>query len=302
MKCAIAFAILTFLYPCAILAQQPEGIDSRHTITVDGDATIQVQPNQIVVSLSEQRGAMPMRGMLDCKLNGIDVIDAASFYELITGKLLIENIRPSSLIYAEGFRVTPLVLFMKRVADILLSTVGLITALPLAPLIALLIRLDSPGPVFYRQVRVGQGEKNFLLYKFRTMLQDSEADTGAVWARENDPRVTRVGAFLRKSRLDEIPQLLNVLRGDISLIGPRPERPEFVEELKKIIPYYSERHIIKPGLTGWAQVRYPYGASVEDAIEKLKYDLYYHKNLSFVLDMTIILDTIKIVLIREGGR
>jgi len=258
--------------------------------------------DHIIVSLSEHRGVMPMRGMLACKLSGIEVTDAVSFYEEMTGKLLIENIRPSSLIYCEGFHVTPVNLFMKRVSDILFAMIGLILALPLIPLIALLIKLDSRGPVFYKQVRVGQGEKNFLLYKFRTMLQDSEADTGAVWARENDPRVTRVGAFLRKSRLDEIPQLLNVLRGDISLIGPRPERPEFVEELKKIIPYYSERHIIKPGLTGWAQVRYPYGASVEDAIEKLKYDLYYHKNLSFVLDMTIILDTIKVVLIREGGR
>jgi sugar transferase (PEP-CTERM system associated) len=258
--------------------------------------------DHIIVSLSEHRGVMPMRGMLACKLSGIEVTDAVSFYEEMTGKLLIENIRPSSLIYCEGFHVTPVNLFMKRVSDILFATAGLILALPLIPLIALLIKLDSRGPVFYKQVRVGQGERKFLLYKFRTMVQDSEADTGAVWARENDPRITRVGAFLRKSRLDEIPQLLNVLRGDISLIGPRPERPEFVEELKKIIPYYSERHIIKPGLTGWAQVRYPYGASVEDAIEKLKYDLYYHKNLSFVLDMTIILDTIKVVLIREGGR
>ena len=180
--------------------------------------------------------------------------------------------------------------------------VGLVLVLPLFPLIAVLIKLDSRGPVFYRQMRVGQGEKKFMLYKFRTMVQDSETGTGAVWAQKNDPRVTRVGAFLRKSRLDELPQLFNVLEGDLSFIGPRPERPEFIEELKRIIPYYSERHVIKPGLTGWAQVKYPYGASVQDAIEKLKYDLYYLKNLSFVLDMTIILDTIKVVLLREGSR
>ncbi len=261
-----------------------------------------VRADHIVVSLSEHRGTMPLQGMLSCKLSGIEVTDAVSFYEMMTGKLLLESIRPSSLIYCEGFKITRLNLLMKRVGDILFATLGLILTLPLFPLIGLLIKLGSRGPVFYRQMRVGQGDKKFKLYKFRTMAQDSEAATGAVWAQKNDPRITRVGAFLRKSRLDELPQLFNVLWGDISFIGPRPERPEFIEELKRVIPYYSERHVIKPGLTGWAQVKYPYGASVQDAIEKLKYDLYYLKNLSFVLDMTIILDTVKVVLLREGGR
>ncbi len=261
-----------------------------------------IKADHIVVSLSEHRGILPLHGMLACKLNGIEVTDAVSFYEMMTGKLLLENIRPSSLIYCEGFKITRLNLFLKRVGDILFAAVGLVLVLPFFPLIALLIKLDSRGPAFYKQMRVGQGEKNFMLYKFRTMARDSENDTGAVWAQKNDPRVTRVGSFLRKSRLDELPQLFNVLRGDLSFIGPRPERPEFIEELKKIIPYYSERHVIKPGLTGWAQVKYPYGASVQDAIEKLKYDLYYLKNLSFVLDMTVVLDTVKVVLLREGSR
>ena len=174
--------------------------------------------------------------------------------------------------------------------------------LPFIPLIALAIKLDSPGPIFFRQLRVGEREKNFILYKFRTMLDDAENGTGAIWAQEKDPRVTRVGNFFRKSRIDEIPQLFNVLMGDMSLVGPRPERPEFIDKLKKVIPYYSERHFVKPGVTGWAQVRYPYGASVEDALEKLRYDLYYIKNLSITFDLMIILETVNVVLFRRGGR
>jgi exopolysaccharide biosynthesis polyprenyl glycosylphosphotransferase len=183
-----------------------------------------------------------------------------------------------------------------------LSTVGLLLTLPFFPLIALAITIDSPGPVFFRQLRVGNREKPFMLYKFRTMRQDAEEQTGATWATKNDPRVTKLGRFFRNSRIDEIPQLINVLRGDMSFIGPRPERPEFVEKLNQIIPYYSKRHFIKPGLTGWAQVRYSYGSSVEDAIEKLRYDLYYIKNLSPFLDTLIFLETIKVVLFGRGGR
>jgi lipopolysaccharide/colanic/teichoic acid biosynthesis glycosyltransferase len=173
---------------------------------------------------------------------------------------------------------------------------------PLVPIIALLIKLDSKGPVFFKQVRVGEGEKPFVLIKFRTMSQDAEKTTGAVWAEKNDSRVTKLGSFLRKTRLDEIPQLFNILRGDMSFIGPRPERPEFVEDLKKVIPFYSERHFVKPGLTGWAQVRYTYAASVEDAIEKLRYDLFYIKNMSIFLDTLIILETVKVILFRRGSR
>jgi sugar transferase (PEP-CTERM system associated) len=229
-------------------------------------------------------------------------VDAPSFYEKMTGKLLLENITPSWFIFSDGFRITAHVRLVKRVSDVLFSLAGLILVLPFIPIIALAIRLDSPGPVFFRQIRVGEREKNFLLYKFRTMRQDAEKGSGAVWAQERDPRITRLGNFLRKSRIDEIPQLFNVLMGDMSLVGPRPERPEFIEKLKEVIPYYSERHFVKPGVTGWAQVRYPYGASIEDALEKLRYDLYYIKNLTISFDLMIILETVKVVLFRRGGR
>jgi exopolysaccharide biosynthesis polyprenyl glycosylphosphotransferase len=186
--------------------------------------------------------------------------------------------------------------------DLISAIVILLLVLPFLPIIVLVIKLDSAGPILFRQKRVGKRGKIYVLYKFRTMTVDAEKNTGAVWAKEHDPRVTRVGEFLRKCRIDEIPQLFNVLAGDMSLVGPRPERPEFVDKLKEIIPYYSERHFVKPGVTGWAQVRYPYGASVEDAIEKLRYDLYYIKNLTMVFDLIVILETIKVVLFRRGGR
>lgn len=258
--------------------------------------------SKIVISLSERRGTLPLSDILSCKLSGIEVLDAPSFYEQLTGKLLIENITPSSFIFSEGFRITPFKNVLKRMFDIFFSSVGVIVALPLIPIITLLIKIDSRGPVFFRQVRVGAGEKHFVLYKFRTMRQDAEGKTGAVWAEKNDPRITKVGLLLRKTRLDEIPQLYNVLKGDMSFVGPRPERPEFVDKLKEIIPYYSERHYVKPGITGWAQVKYPYGASVEDAIEKLRYDLFYIKHISFFVDLLIVLETIQVVLFGRGGR
>ena len=258
--------------------------------------------DKIVVSLTERRGVLPLQDIMACKLSGIEVIDAPSFYERMTGKLLLENITPSWFIFSDGFRITTSVRLVKRISDVLFSLAGIILVLPFIPFIALAIRLDSPGPIFFRQTRVGEREKNFNLYKFRTMCEDAEKGTGAVWAKEKDPRVTRLGNLLRKSRIDEIPQLFNVLKGDMSLVGPRPERPEFIEKLKEVIPYYSERHFVKPGATGWAQVRYPYGASVEDALEKLRYDLYYIKNLTLTFDLMIILETVKVVLFRRGGR
>lgn len=266
------------------------------------DAIRNVGAQKIVVSLSERRGMFPLQEMLSCKLSGIEVLDAPSFYEQMTGKLLLENITPSWFIFSHGFQVTFALRTLKRLVDIASASIGLLLILPFFPLIALSIKLDSPGPIFFRQVRVGEGERPFTLLKFRSMRQDAELKSGAVWALENDPRITRFGEFLRKSRIDEIPQLLNVLWGDMSLVGPRPERPEFVGKLKEVIPYYSERHYVKPGVTGWAQVRYPYGASVEDAIEKLRYDLYYIKNISLPFDILIILETIKVVLFRRGGR
>lgn len=266
------------------------------------DVVGRVNANKIVVSLSERRGVFPLQEVLGCKLSGVEVVDAPSFYEQMTGKLLLENITPSWFIFSHGFKVTSGLRLLKRLTDVFCALSGLLLVAPFLPIIALVIWLDSPGPVLFRQTRVGEGERIFTLFKFRSMRQDAENGTGAVWATEKDPRVTKIGEFLRKSRIDEIPQLFNVLSGDMSLVGPRPERPEFVEKLKEVIPYYSERHYIKPGVTGWAQVKYPYGASVEDAIEKLRYDLYYIKNISLTFDILIIFETIKVVLFRRGGR
>lgn len=277
-----------------------------NAIVGEGDGLFEAirtqKAHKLVVSLSERRGVLPLQVVLDCKFSGIEVIDAPSFYEELTGKLLIEDLTPSSFFFSDGFRITRLGRIFKRIFDIMCSLTGLLVSTPLFPFIAALITLNSPGPVFFRQKRVGEMEKEFMLYKFRTMRQDAEKKTGAVWAEKNDPRVTSVGRFLRKTRLDELPQFYNVLRGDMSFIGPRPERPEFVNRLKEIIPYYPERHFLKPGLTGWAQIRYPYGASTEDAVEKLRYDLYYIKHLSLFLDMLIMLETGKVMLFGRGAR
>jgi sugar transferase (PEP-CTERM system associated) len=258
--------------------------------------------DRIVVSLSERRGVFPIKELLNCKFNGIDIVDAISFYEQLTGKLMIENVNPSSFIFDPSFNMSPYMKKIKRLIDIVLSIVGLLIALPLMGLIAVGIKIDSRGPVFFRQIRVGMGAKNFMLYKFRTMREDAEEASGAVWAQTDDPRVTRIGSFLRKQRFDELPQLYNILRGDMSFIGPRPERPEFVEKLEEVIPYYSERHFVKPGLTGWAQVRYRYGDSVGSAAEKLKYDLFYIKHISPFLEFQIFFETIKVIFFGVGGR
>lgn len=261
-----------------------------------------VRADLIVVALSERRGLFPLSDVLRCKLNSIQVLDAPTLYERIQGKLMLEAITPSWFIFSSGFQRGTLFSLWKRSVDIILSLAGLLMTLPFFPLIAIAIKLDSKGPVLFRQLRVGNREKQFMLYKFRSMRQDAELASGAVWAEKNDPRVTMLGKFLRNSRVDEIPQMINVLKGDMSFIGPRPERPEFVEKLKQVIPYYSKRHFIKPGLTGWAQVRYPYGASIEDAVEKLRYDLYYIKNITPFLDTLIFFETIKVVLFGRGVR
>jgi sugar transferase (PEP-CTERM system associated) len=226
----------------------------------------------------------------------------ASVYEEYTGKIAVENLRPSWLIFSSGFRKTRASMAVKRVFDVSLSLVGVIVSLPVMALVALAVKATSAGPVLYRQERVGLNGHIFTVLKVRTMREDAEAATGPVWSLKNDARVTPIGRFLRRTRLDEIPQFLNVLRGEMSFVGPRPERPSFVEQLTAQIPFYGQRHVVKPGLTGWAQVRYSYGASVEDAIEKLQYDLYYIKNLSFSLDLVIVLETIKTVVLRRGGQ
>jgi sugar transferase (PEP-CTERM system associated) len=249
-------------------------------------------PDVVVVALSERRGTFPSKEILDCKLQGIRVEDWPTFYEKLTGKIHVQNLRPSWLIFADGFTRSDFIKGVKHCIDLVLVMLGLCMAWPFMLLIALLIKLDSVGPVFFRQERVGEHGKVFTLVKFRTMVADAEKNTGPVWAQNVDPRVTRLGKVLRRTGMDEIPQLLNVLKGDMSFVGPRPERPAFVAELQQQIPYYMQRLVVKPGITGWAQVRYGYGATLGDAIEKLQYDLYYIKNMSIFLDFLIILSTI----------
>ncbi len=288
---------------------QPESatptVSSKHIVgTVDQIEEIlsREKVNKLIVSITERRGSLPVRNLLTCKMRGVEILDSPSFYEQLTGKLLLEDIQPSWFIYANGFRVTSLRRVWKRALDVLLSIFGIFLVLPFLPVIVLLIKLSSPGPVLFKQKRVGERCREFTLIKFRTMCDDAEKETGPVWASEDDPRITKLGSWFRKMRIDEIPQLFNVLKGEMSFIGPRPERKEFVEQLSEKIPYYGKRHFVKPGVTGWAQVRYPYGASEGDALEKLRYDLYYIKNYSLTLDLMIVLETVKVVLFGRGGR
>jgi sugar transferase (PEP-CTERM system associated) len=259
------------------------------------------QVDRIVVGLTDRRGRMPLRELLQAKLSGVRVEDAATTYERLTGKILLDELKPSWLVFSDGFRARRLTRIVKRGLDLVLALIGLAVAAPLMLLTALAIRIDSPGPILYRQDRVGENGRLFTLFKFRSMRADAERGT-PVWATDGDDRVTRVGRFIRVARLDELPQLWNVLKGDMSFVGPRPERPFFVEQLAAAIPFYLERHVVKPGVTGWAQVRYRYGSSVEDAIEKLRYDLYYIKHLSIGFDLTIVLDTVKVILSGKGAK
>jgi sugar transferase (PEP-CTERM system associated) len=257
--------------------------------------------DRIVVAISDRRGHLPVSELVLVKLSGVKVEEAETTYERLTGKLMLESIKPSSVIFSDGFQVSRWRRTIKRGADILFSVVGLVlSAIPML-FTAVAVWLESGSPVIYRQERVGQHGRRFTVLKFRSMGLDAETDK-PIWAREGDNRVTRVGRFIRLTRLDELPQFFNVLRGDMSFVGPRPERPYFVELLAKEMPFYHERHAVKPGLTGWAQVKYRYGASVEDAIEKLRYDLYYIKHLSVVFDLTIVFDTVKVILFRKGAQ
>ena len=257
--------------------------------------------DRVVVSLSDARGKLPMDKLLELRMDGVNFDHLASVYEEYTGKIAVENLRPSWLVFSEGFRKTRRLLACKRLLDMTLATFGLVLALPVTALIAIAVRLTSPGPVFYHQRRVGHYGRIFTVHKFRSMRHDAEAATGPVWAsKQGDPRVTTVGRMLRKTRLDELPQLWNIIVGDMSLVGPRPERPEFVSDLTTQIPFYGQRHIVRPVLTGWAQVRYTYGATTEDALQKLQFDLFYIKNLSIALDLYILFETVKTVLLRKG--
>jgi len=258
--------------------------------------------DEIVVAVREQRGGvMPMEQLLACRTRGIKILDLAAFYERSHAQVPVDSLKASWLVYGDGFVQGPARRTIKRAFDVASSAVLLLIASPVMLVAALAIRLDSRGPIFYRQERVGLGGRSFQCVKFRSMRVDAESDGVARWATKDDRRVTRVGAFLRKSRIDELPQLISVIRGEMSIVGPRPERPEFVAKLKDQIPFYDLRHGVKPGVTGWAQVRYTYGASVEDARKKHQFDLYYLKNNSIWLDLQVLVETVTVVLFREGA-
>ena len=258
--------------------------------------------HRVIVAMPDRRGTFPVNELLKLRLEGVKIEEATSWLEKISGKIEVEHLNPSWLLFADGFRCSAGFSLLRRVASFIASALLLIIVLPVIPFVILAIKLDSAGPVLYRQKRVGRAGVIFHCHKFRTMRKDAEADTGATWAGDDDPRITRVGRFLRISRLDEIPQLWNVLRGDMGFVGPRPERPEFIEWLSREIPFYPLRHCVSPGITGWAQIRYKYGNTQEDAKQKLQYDLYYIKNMSLGLDLFIMFQTIKIVLLGRGAQ
>jgi sugar transferase (PEP-CTERM system associated) len=258
--------------------------------------------HRVIVAMPDRRGTIPVHELLSLRLSGVKVEEAASWLERISGKIEVDQLYPSWLVFADGFRFSGGFLLLRRLLSLIASFFLLLLVAPIIPFLILAIKLDSHGPVLYRQKRVGRAGSTFFCYKFRTMRPDAEADTGATWATDDDPRITRIGRFLRISRLDEIPQLWCVLKGDMAFVGPRPERPEFVDWLSQEIPYYPVRHAVRPGITGWAQVRYKYGNTLEDAREKLQYDLFYIKNASVGLDLLIIFQTMKIVCLGRGAR
>ncbi len=274
-----------------------ENVDSIHDLALDLGVA------EIVLAADDRRSVFPMDDLIDCKVDGIDVIDLVTFYEREKSIISLNHIYPTWFVFSDGFANGGLRSTNKRVVDIIASLMILAVSWPFMVLVTLAIWLESRchGPIFYRQTRVGYLNQPFDVIKFRSMRTDAEMH-GAQWAKQNDDRVTRVGAFIRKTRLDELPQLWNVLKGEMSFVGPRPERPEFVQQFVKTIPYYDKRHRVKPGITGWAQLCYPYGASEYDAVQKLQYDLYYIKNYSLFLDITIILHTIEVILWGKGAR
>ena len=267
------------------------------------DRLSQARPpvHRIVVALEGPRGELPVEELLALRFQGIAVEEVGTLRERLCGKIQLDGLRPSTFLYTEGFRIRRSQQFARQIVSMCAAAIGLLSFLPFFPFVVLLVRLSSKGPIFFQQTRVGMGGRNFSVYKFRTMFTDAEA-SGAKWATKHDPRVTSFGMFMRKTRIDEIPQLWNVLRGDMGFVGPRPERPEFVPWLSEQLPFYSLRHLIRPGLTGWAQVRYGYGATLAEAREKLEYDLYYVKHMSLGLDLLIMFETIKTILHRRGSQ
>ncbi len=262
----------------------------------------QLRPDRIVVGMAERRERLPMHQLLEMRLSGIHIEDALTTYEATFGRISTHELRPSQLIFSTELGPNPNRVMLQTMYSLAIALLGTILFSPIMLLVAILVRLSSPGPILFRQQRVGKGSVSFTLYKFRSMWANAEADSGAVWAKKDDPRITPVGRWLRKLHLDELPQLFNVLRGDMSIVGPRPERPEFVTELEKQIPYYRQRHCVKPGITGWAQINHKYGDTIEDTIIKLEYDLYYIKNLAPALDAFIIFHTAKVALLVRGSQ
>lgn len=284
---------------------EQDSVDKERII--NGDSSLiqlaqRYEADEVVVAMDDRRRGFPVHELLDCKMSGIEVVDLQTFFERETGKLRLDCMHPSWMIFSDGFGQSPLQDHIKRLFDLVVSTILLVVTTPIMLLTAIAIYAEDRGPVFFRQIRVGQNGKLFHVIKFRSMGVDAEKDGKARWAQKNDSRVTRTGNFIRKVRIDELPQIFNVLRGDMSFVGPRPERPEFVEQLSATIPYFSERHRVKPGITGWAQIRYPYGASENDAMEKLQYDLYYAKNHNLFLDLTVLLQTGEVILFGQGAR
>jgi sugar transferase (PEP-CTERM system associated) len=270
----------------------------------DGDSLVslanQYNVAEIVVAVQNRRGGFPIKELLDCKLQGLKVTDAATFFERETCQIRVDSLQPSWLVFGGGFDQSYIRTFMKRGFDLICSTIILVATFPIMLITAAAIYFEDGAPVFYSQERVGRDGKSFKVRKFRSMGNDAEKGGKPQWAAQNDPRVTKIGNFIRRTRIDELPQILNVFAGEMSFVGPRPERPYFVEQLIEVVPYYNVRHSIKPGITGWAQVRYGYGSSAEDALQKLQYDLYYVKNNSLFLDVLILIDTLKVVLFRSG--
>jgi len=256
---------------------------------------------KIIVAITERRGGYPVESLLALRASGVRILEWPGFLESLSGRIPIDNLSPSYFIYNDGFRKSRSILFIRRCLSALLAAIILLLFLPVMILVALAIRFDTSGPIFYTQYRVGQGERRFRILKFRSMRVGAEEEGKPQWAVKNDPRVTRVGRFIRAARLDELPQLLNVLRGDLNIVGPRPERPEFVEELNRRVPYYTLRHTVKPGLTGWAQIMFHYSGTIEESKKKLQYDLFYIKNMSVKLDLYILFRTVKIVLLGRGA-
>lgn len=301
-RAPIGYRVLGFL-------TEHEGEVGRTLVTPDVLGTLSDLPRLsesqgatlIVVAQEDRRKRLPVDLLLRCRLAGVRVVEAANLFEGLSGRIPLRDLRPSWLIFSEGFRKQRLVASVKRVAEAAVAGLLLLLTAPLAALTALLVRLSSPGPVLYHQTRVGLNGRSFELLKWRTMRADAEKLSGPVWASgDNDPRITKLGRFMRKTRLDEVPQLWNVLRGDMSFVGPRPERPHFVQQLREVIPYYEERHSVRPGITGWAQVKFPYGSTLEDAEEKLEYDLFYVKHMSLLLDLAIVLETAKVMALGRG--